>query len=250
MSATDARETHDASAAGETLTDILMRVRRATELGLRVAAPARVTAYNPATQRAELVLEQLPVLATDEGGVPQPPIALPAVPVAWPRTAAGYLTLPLVAGDTGLVVFADRGLSEWLRLGIPGDPITRRTHDLADGVFFPGLHADTAPITPPTSLAASVLEGPLVWLGSAATQPAVLGTLLQTALNAYATAITSANSALNAAAQVYFAIPVPTPPQQVTFQTAWAAWNTATAAAQTALATALAASLSVKVLVQ
>lgn len=250
MSATDTRETHDAAAPGETLADLLMRIRRATELGLRVAAPARVSAYNPATQRAELVLEQLPVLSTDAGSVPQPPIPLPAVPVAWPRTAAGYLTLPLVAGDTGLVVFADRGLSEWLRLGIPGDPITRRTHDLADGVFFPGLHPDTSPIAPPTSALAAVLEGPLVWLGAVATQPAVLGTLLRTALDTYATAITSANSALNAAAQVYFAIPVPTPPQQVTFQTAWAAWNTATGAAQAALATALVASLSTKVLVQ
>jgi hypothetical protein len=78
-------------------------------------------------------------------------------------------------------------------------------------------------------------------------QPAVLGTFLQTALNTYATTITAAASALNAAAQVYFAIPVPTPPQQVTFQTAWAAWNTAVAAAQAALAAALIPALSLNI---
>lgn len=94
----------------------------------------------------------------------------------------------------------------------------------------------------------SLIGAPKINLGSAfSPQPVVLGTALVAALNAYSTSVTAATIALNTAAQVYFAIPVPTPPQQVTFQTAWAAFNTAIGAAQTALSTSLAAALSVKV---
>jgi len=94
----------------------------------------------------------------------------------------------------------------------------------------------------------SLIGSPKINLGSAfSPQPVVLGASLVAALNTYSTAITTATTALNAAAQVYFAIPVPTPPQQVTFQTAWAAFNTAISTAQASLASALAAALSVKV---
>lgn len=186
MSATDDRDVLDAGAAKVTLADLFERSERRQDLRLRVAAPARVATYNATTQRADLVLELLPIV-TEAGGleVPREPVPLPQVPVAWPRTAAGYLTLPLAPGDTGLVVFADRGMSKWLREGAPGDPVLGRAHDLADGVFYPGLHADVAPIVPPTSQVAAVLEGPQINLGVGAAQAVALAE----ALHAYLTGL-------------------------------------------------------------
>ena len=94
----------------------------------------------------------------------------------------------------------------------------------------------------------SLIGAPKINLGSAfSPQPVVLGISLVTALNTYSAAVTTATVALNTAAQAYFAIPLPTPPQQVTFQAAWAAFNVGIAAAQAAMASSLAASLSVKV---
>ena len=94
----------------------------------------------------------------------------------------------------------------------------------------------------------SIIGAPKVNLGSAiSSQPVVLGTALVTALSTYSAAITSATTTLNTAAQIYFAIPVPTPPQQATFQSAWAAYNSALATAQTGLSTSLSLALSTKV---
>lgn len=181
----------DGAAPEAALKDLMDRVTRCLELGLRVALPARVIAYTPATQLADLRVELLPVGELEGEDFPQPPVLLPQVPVAWPRTSLGYLTLPLVPGDTGLVVFSDRSLSVWRVTGnevAPVDPLIGRTHNLGDAVFFPGLHTDTDPIAPPTSLAATVLEGPLVQLGVGATQFVAIAELVRLYLIAMVTA--------------------------------------------------------------
>lgn len=94
----------------------------------------------------------------------------------------------------------------------------------------------------------SLIGAPKISLGAVtAAEPAVLGLSLISALNGYSATMTSITTALNAAAQTYFAIPVPTPPQQVAFQTAWAAFNTGMGTAQSTLATTLALAISKKV---
>lgn len=199
MSAQDDRDGVDASAAVAGLVELLALWRRQLELDLRVSAPARVVTYNPATQRATVSLEQLPVAFEDGEEVPQPPILIPEVAVRWQGSSTGYVTVPLAPNDTGHVVFSDRCLSEWLRTGVPGDPINARTHALADAVFEPGLRPATNPIVPPTSMVSAVLEGPLVALGRAATSPAVLGTELVAAFTAFTTAVNAAAGIWNTA---------------------------------------------------
>lgn len=94
----------------------------------------------------------------------------------------------------------------------------------------------------------SLIGAPRINLGSAAApHPIVHGPALLAALNTYAATITAATTTLNAAAQTYFGIPVPTPPQQLAFQNAWTAFNSAIVSAQSALSTALANSISTKV---
>lgn len=205
MSATDEKDNLDGAglqaAASDALTRLLELLRRNVELDLRVAAPAHVLSYNPATQRADLALGFLPVEYVQGEEVKQPPLPLPQVPVQWPGTSAGYLTTPLVPGDTGLVVFADRALTKWLENPAPGpaDPRNGRTHDLADGVFFPGLRVDSGAITPPTSLTNTVLEGPFIALTAAASEPVLLGTRVISAITAYCSAIAAAFATWNSA---------------------------------------------------
>jgi len=235
---TDRRDSIDAVPPSAVLGDLLSLIRRGIELDLRVAAPAHVIAYMPATQRVTVALGFLPVLFTRVPGatdieVPQPPITIPDVPVQWGGGSLGYVTTPLVPGDTGLVLFTDRCLAAWRQTGVPSDPINGRTHALGDAVFLPGCRADLAPIVPPTSLVATVVEGPLVWLGAGATQPAVLGT-------AHAAALITFSEAISLAATTWAGVPGA---PAVTFASA-------VEAACSVFTAAIPATLSAKVLVQ
>jgi hypothetical protein len=169
----------DKAAADSGLTQLLAMVRRATELDLRVAAPARVVTYSPATLRVDVALELLPVQFVEGVEVPQPPILIPQIPVYVPGgSSISWLHLPIVPGDTGLVVFTDRCLSLWMLQGGPLDPVNGRTHNLADAVFFPGVRNTTNPLPIPAGLDAATLEGPLVRLGAAGVEFALKGTAL------------------------------------------------------------------------
>lgn len=69
---------------------------------------------------------------------------IPAVPVAWPRAGAWALTLPLAAGDTGVILCCDASPGAWQAgdntgLSYPGD---LRRHHLAHALFYPGVYPD------------------------------------------------------------------------------------------------------------
>jgi hypothetical protein len=238
MNRDDGHDREGSPSPGETRYEVIRRMLRNMELDLRVAAPAQVVTYNPATQRADLLLGFLPVRPKPLGiELVEPPVSLPQVPVAWMGNSTGYVTTQLLPGHTGVVVFCDRALGEWLRLGAPADPSSGRTHDLADGIFFPGPHPDTAPIVPPTDLTATVVEGPIVKLGRAATSPAVLGTQLSAAFTAWSSTLATAGAAAASGAP---------DPSGVIHDTYIAAVTTATAT----LAATIASWLSAKVQVQ
>lgn len=204
MSGTDQRDDIDASGSALTaaLDQLLAVFRRGIELDLCVSKPGRVLSYNPALQRADVQLEQLPVVSMPDGSaVPLPPIILPSVPVSWPATLTGYCLPPMAVGTTGHVVFLDRALSVWLKTGVASDPINGRTHNLADGVFVPGVHPDTAPIASPMHVAGThtVVHGPLLALREGATSPLVSGTAYLAAFGAFFTSVAAAFSTWNTA---------------------------------------------------
>lgn len=247
MSNHDKRDIQDASPPSAGLDDLLRLWRRNLELDLNVSAPGSVVSYDPTTQTAQVQLDLLRVKYDEETGaeVPLEPVIVPKVPVYWHGSSTGYVSTPLAPGDTGILVFADRCLSVWLETGGPVDPISGRTHSLADAFFLPGVRPRTKALPAPgTDLAATVVEGPPaagVKLGRNAAQSAVLGELLQTALNTYAGAISAANTAL--ATSAAGAGGIATVP-------AWNTWDAATTTAQTAFATQIAAALSLKVRIE
>lgn len=176
-----------------TLTDLIKLASRNTKLGIRTAVPAKIVSYDAAKQTAILQPELLAVMNTEVGIQPQLPIELVEMPVAWPRTSMGYLTFPLAKGDTGLLIVSDRSLDKWATKGVTTDPGFNHTHSLIDGVFYPGLHPDTAPIVPPTSGSDTVLEGATaISLGAGATLFVALDTLVAAQLSILSAAITAA----------------------------------------------------------
>lgn len=71
-------------------------------------------------------------------GVAQDALTLYDVPVVFPGSGSSMVRFPIAAGDTGLVIFAQRDIDSWLE-GETAKPDTSRLHDMADGMFIPGL---------------------------------------------------------------------------------------------------------------
>jgi len=197
VSDTDRRDTIDAQS--DDLLGALRARERNLALSLRTACPALVVSYQAATQTVTVLVGALTV--EDRGvpiPIPDPPLQITNVPVAFPRAMAGaaYDTWPIVPNDTGMLICCDRSLGEWRRLGVPADPVSNHTHSLGDAVFFPGpARPDAAVITPPPSLTARVVEAPLINLGQGAINAVLRGTAAAgsiTALRAVLAGITPA----------------------------------------------------------
>lgn len=243
---TDSKDKVDGASDLEQLDGLLALHRRGLELDLRVCSPATVLSFNPATRRADVTLAFLPVLYVEDEEIPQAPIVCPQVPVLMLGDTISYVRAPILPGATGLVVFADRCLAKFLLDGAPGDPINGRTHSLGDGLFIPCAIGPTA-LAQPVDPTGIVVEGTLVKLGAAATQPAVLGTAFAAAFGAYTAAMATAATTFATAATTWAGLPGA---PAVTYAAAAAAYGTAVAAANAALGAALAAMLSIKVLTQ
>ena len=194
MSSNDRRDHVDAASPEESLWDALRKHGRNLELQLHVAAPGTIVSYDASTQQAEVTLGFRAVPLEEDGvEAPDPPIKIPGVRVMWPGSSVSYDTHPLVAGDTGLLIFADRALDEWYRKGGAVDPIDARAHSLADAVFLPGLRPDANAITPPTDATARVIHhDALIKLGAAASQFVALADLVKTNLDTLKAAIAAA----------------------------------------------------------
>ena len=153
-----------------TLARLLQVARRVTELGLSVAAPARVLEYDAAAQTVKVEIGFKAVRYTVDSQVPVPAIVMSGITVGWQRGSTGYSSHPLLPGATGQLIVNDRALSQWRRLGIAEDPQQTHTHNMGDATFYPGLHPDTNPITPPTDQTASVFHDDIaISLGRLAT---------------------------------------------------------------------------------
>jgi hypothetical protein len=133
--------------------------------GVHVAVPGTVLTYDPATGTAT-VQPAIPGAYIDAlTGLRLPNIypPVPSVPVLWPGCAAGSLTFPLVAGDTVLLVCADRSTDGWRNdgsIGVP--PVDARRFDLSDSFAIPFMRIPSA-----TGYGAgAVLESASVQLGN------------------------------------------------------------------------------------
>lgn len=122
-----------------TLQDLLARFRESLLADLHTSLPGKVVKYDSATQKADvqpLIKERY----TDEAGAVQArelPV-IPSVPVDFPGGGGYRMTVPLLPGDTGLIVFCEASLDKWLVSGGTVDPDDDRRHDLTDAVFRPG----------------------------------------------------------------------------------------------------------------
>lgn len=129
-----------------TLPEVIRRAIESALADVHVAVPGKVLAYSAATNLADIdVLVQHSVWDDDNGRAYEDAGTLPGVPVQWPRAGGYLLTLPLAAGDTGLLVFNSEAIGEWRSTGQKSKPADSSRMTVGWPVFIPGVFADVSP---------------------------------------------------------------------------------------------------------
>lgn len=115
-------------------------------LALHTAIPGVVVSFNPTTNLAN-VQPAVRMHLTDPSSGAASYIPLPVienVPICLPHSITGglYLTVPILAGDLGLIIFSQRAIDNVVQYGGLQNPlgtVEDRHHDLTDAMFIPGL---------------------------------------------------------------------------------------------------------------
>jgi phage baseplate assembly protein gpV len=105
---------------------------RAAEMN--VAMPAIIRSFDAAKQtvKADIAIKKLDGTTFTQ---------LVDVPIMIPTCAGFSLTLPIVAGDECLVVFADRCIDNWHTRGGVQDQAEHRLHNVGDGFAIIGVNS-------------------------------------------------------------------------------------------------------------
>lgn len=150
---------------------ILQGVIDKAQRNIHTALPGIVRAYSVAEQTATV---QLAVQVDSETVAP-----LLEVPVCWLGGAAGFLHVPLAAGDTVLVVFCEEDYAKWWVSGSVSAPEVLQRHGL-HAIAIPGLHrTGVAATAGHVTLAA---QSAVHLGGDGATDPVALKSLVEGAL--------------------------------------------------------------------
>ena len=119
---------------------------------IKVAIPAVVNAFDASKQQVSVQPDILAVIRNDASleklinrvgekiGVSH--IEMPVieqVPVQYARAGIYSITLPIVAGDTGLLIWTHRNIERWIREGGKARQADLNLFDYSNCVFIPGI---------------------------------------------------------------------------------------------------------------
>lgn len=103
---------------------------------IHTSQPCTVTSFNKDNQTVNV----RPGVARDlKGQLTAIPI-LKGVPIAYPSGSDFSMTWPLKKGDTGIIVFSESSIDNWLENNTPVvNPQDTRMHSYSDAMFIPGI---------------------------------------------------------------------------------------------------------------
>lgn len=122
--------------------EIIQALRTKIASNLHVAMPGVIESYEFKEQRAtiKILVKQL---YNSDTYIDYP--ILSGVPVIFLRSGGASITMPVVRGDTCLVMFLDKDLRAWLLGGDNLKPKSTRSHHLSDAVAIMGLSPFSVP---------------------------------------------------------------------------------------------------------
>lgn len=110
---------------------------RAAEI--HTALPAKVLTYDAAKQIASVQPMVQDVFYDTAGNLKTRSFPVLSVPVAFIRGGGYFVSVPLAAGDTGMLVFSELPIDRWRSSGQESHPVNARRHGVGNAVFYPGV---------------------------------------------------------------------------------------------------------------
>ena len=104
---------------------------------VNVSIPAEIVSYSSATQKCSV--QPSIKRKYEDGTVINLPI-INDVPVLFPRAGKAFISFPLKAGDSVLLIFSQRSLDSWLETGGIVEANDQRKHAFSDAIAIPGLY--------------------------------------------------------------------------------------------------------------
>jgi hypothetical protein len=129
------------------------------------------------------------------------------VPVMWPGGAAGFLHVPLAAGDTVLLLFSEEDFSKWWDTGSISAPAVLARHGL-HAIAIPGLRRAKAPLSVTGGHVTLGASAELRLGSDAANAPVALEPDVATVLTDFITEVTTVVAALIAPTAIPAAVKV------------------------------------------
>jgi hypothetical protein len=115
-------------------------------LTVRTAMEAVVKRYDAQKQLVDAQPEiYLPIIQPDGTTKLEKPATIFNCPVGFPGIAGGVrITFPIPEGATGLLIFSESPIDEWMENGGETQPTSTRRHHLTDAMFIPVLKPNSA----------------------------------------------------------------------------------------------------------
>ena len=111
------------------------QIKRA-ESNIYTALPAKVISFDGHTVSCQVMVNR--VMANGQE-ITIPPLV--DVPAQFPHAGGFCITVPIKAGDEGLVIFSSRCIDGWFASGNASKPLDNRINDLSDGFFIVGCNS-------------------------------------------------------------------------------------------------------------
>ena len=123
------------------ITDLLREVKKDINLSMNCVNIGTIQSFNAAQQTAtiQLNLKSIAYVAPDGTRTLQDRPLLLECPVFFPFGGVSYLSMPVAAGDTCIVLFNDREIDNWFVNGGSQAPTSYRTHDSSDAMALVGI---------------------------------------------------------------------------------------------------------------
>lgn len=127
---------------------VLDALKRLVKFEMNCVQIGVIQSFDTSTQLASIAIAMKQVVAVDANGVQtfqEYPLLLEC-PVMTLFGGDSFISMPIVSGDTCIVLFNDRDIDQWVNKGNGNYPTTARLHDISDAIAIVGIRNLVNPI--------------------------------------------------------------------------------------------------------
>lgn len=151
-----------------TLAEVIRTAIQTRLCDVHTMLPGKIDKYNADTQKADVKPLVRRLQKALDGEISESLPIIPDVPVAWPRSGAHRITMPVNEGDFCMLVFSESSIDAYQAgEGQEVDPGTFQRFDLSDAVALMGWAPDGAALgsTDADDLSIGEEDGPVIHIG-------------------------------------------------------------------------------------